>query len=880
MFISKFFKLIDFYSGGPTLLLQNKKRLNSELGGLISIAIAAVVGFLSWTLGNDILYKVNPYLLVQQEFLPDDSFQPFNYKELFFAFTFFNAATGYVLDQNKIYDVELSHAIYVQEGDKTAFYSWDLGISPCEKYENQTGGYFDYQGLYLNETILKCIENTTNLRIGGTPAALRTDWLLVRVRLCQNTTEKIEKGEYCYPREEALNKVSRNFITFFFTDKRVVPKNFEEPIQPYMKDIYQYIDSEIYKDIEFRFRGLQIKTDKGWFLEELVEEESFQYEYLRADVLSSQPEEDVFSDIWIFQNRNLTVYERRYLKIQELLASLGGILKFVVVCFTLLITPINIKQINIELMSEIYDFSNEETHKKHKTMENILHNFKTLLQFRSKLKSPMKPKQHNDSFDNNNKYAKSGVTLYNHTIPEENDDDHSNIIEGDKIMMRNYKRHETLNKNACSKSNSPHQTTKNIESQGKTNNLNIKTQIPSLDLEKITGSKNIKYYQNLHEKSQGLRQKNINDYYNKNFTLGRENTNFLGIQDNAPPKSSRDTGRRPSLDEENIVQKLPSDFSLESINKERLCEPISEKDKHITFNNSTKYLNNSKNNLEVLNNYQPIESLNQNYDNITSKGSRNRYSDDYMSDRHIVEVKNPKHQTTASLEANLNIDCSELQAERKKYESFNYYHQNLDLQEERKASRKYIGKRTSDKLAMEKLQGLKRLNTHFLNRIKNVNEIVNNKNYSSRLNFSIYELFISVCCIQRLKSNKIRYLEAQYDKCLDDIKEYLNFNSLIKRIQEIDQLKLVLLNPEQYMCFNFLAKPEIYTNKKKAIRKSTMIVEKEKNLGNEEKLKIIVEYFAMLEQLDPETLDFKLLEIMDENIRDLIFNFLTYNKMG
>ena len=44
---------------------------------------------------------------------------------------------------------------------------------------------------------------------------------------------------------------------------------------------------------------------------------------------------------------------------------------------------------------------------------------------------------------------------------------------------------------------------------------------------------------------------------------------------------------------------------------------------------------------------------------------------------------------------------------------------------------------------------------------------------------------------------------------MQNLKEYLNIRNIIRRLQDIDKLKLVLLNENQNMLFDFIPKPGV-----------------------------------------------------------------------
>ncbi len=57
----KFIKKVDLFGQHLNLYLKDKGKIKSNLGGVASIILILIILITSWFLGNDIIYKENPF---------------------------------------------------------------------------------------------------------------------------------------------------------------------------------------------------------------------------------------------------------------------------------------------------------------------------------------------------------------------------------------------------------------------------------------------------------------------------------------------------------------------------------------------------------------------------------------------------------------------------------------------------------------------------------------------------------------------------------------------------------------------------------------------------------------------------------------------------
>lgn len=124
------------------------------------------------------------------------------------------------------------------------------------------------------------------------------------------------------------DKLKEIYVQTVFFDTYLDSYNYTNPIQYYPKYDTQQINSSFLKRSYFRFSTNVYISENGWILED---EKSFFYTKLDNIKFDINPAEDILKGnmYWItFESPRLRkVVKRHYMKVQELLAKIGGLVK-------------------------------------------------------------------------------------------------------------------------------------------------------------------------------------------------------------------------------------------------------------------------------------------------------------------------------------------------------------------------------------------------------------------------------------------------------------------------------------------------------------------------------------------------------------------------
>ena len=98
---------------------------------------------------------------------------------------------------------------------------------------------------------------------------------------------------------------------------------------------------------------------------------------------------------------------------------------------------------------------------------------------------------------------------------------------------------------------------------------------------------------------------------------------------------------------------------------------------------------------------------------------------------------------------------------------------------------------------------------------------------------------------------------------------------ILRKIQEIEKIKLILLSPQQIKLFNLLSKPMIFAENEisdsmrdKEEFKMTLMMEKSKKFNDKEIMKEVLEYYKNLKDKKGSEIDERLLSMVDSSLEE------------
>ena len=347
-------KKVDFFAMRPSdRITFRKNQTFSTMTGritswiLIGLYIAAFVNF-----GNDMIYRNNPQSIFSQIVTPDPANLNLTQMKFFMAFglqDLRNYSAHYI--NESIYTVEVLQR-YKVDGKITLM---TLPIERCSL--DSVPDVDDLKDYYARNQInnLYCLRNDDSIS-----PELKSTWdgefyknILINFSPCVNTSANENQ---CKSNEIIKTYLDSSNFAIYFTNEAIDPNNFQKPITSFGKQLYTPISSSTLTYIEMLFGHFNFITDKGLLFEDLDTLVSANY-LSNRQVLSFSS--NIILQIDIKLDKIKTIYSRKYDKIQNVLANIGGIIKALMILSNLVVLPFIRLHFRLNLANTIFKFKTD-----------------------------------------------------------------------------------------------------------------------------------------------------------------------------------------------------------------------------------------------------------------------------------------------------------------------------------------------------------------------------------------------------------------------------------------------------------------------------------------------------------------------------------------
>ena len=233
-----------------------------------------------------------------------------------------------------------------------------IGYSICKEEDFDPEIYIqknlkDYFCMNLNT------KNSTFLDFGGGWDGDFINYIFAGIMACKENSFNFQKGIPCgsdKKRKEIITNgiVSSIMVPYVLFD----PSNFENPFIMDMKFISFGIDDYLVKNLNFKFQNKIVESDVGWIFQQMESNQMLSYMTHSDDSIYYLSMKDnsfgsAMSTVTLEMDKQVIKYYRKYMKIQELLANVGGILKVISTVSFYLGSFINNLYLNLDLLNFI-----------------------------------------------------------------------------------------------------------------------------------------------------------------------------------------------------------------------------------------------------------------------------------------------------------------------------------------------------------------------------------------------------------------------------------------------------------------------------------------------------------------------------------------------
>ena len=317
-YIFELFIYLDLFGTKPRFLIDGYKSQRSYIGAFISIICCSCVFMFFIYFFEKILSHSKPNMVVSN--LIDDLPDKYYFTDDFvFAISLqFPNYTNYV-DESiyflKLYDVEY---IFLED-NSYIFKEKEIPITLCSNYNIKVLPEY-FGGLNLKQ--LYCA-NFSGYYLEGEYGQKKWRTLNFKFRKCTN----FSNYNNCLNQEEIDKYLQSGYVDIFMTDKMIVPKDFKNPTKIYGKNIFDSINGMDYMDYWIYLKRLEVQTDEGIIFDQIVKTSVLSFE--KTSTMKYSLLDETFLQVILRISINKEIYDRTYMKLQEALANVGGMVKII-----------------------------------------------------------------------------------------------------------------------------------------------------------------------------------------------------------------------------------------------------------------------------------------------------------------------------------------------------------------------------------------------------------------------------------------------------------------------------------------------------------------------------------------------------------------------
>ena len=320
--MKKYIQKLDVFGEMPKLLIKNEIRHHSLFGGLMTLVLICISIVAFCLFAQELFIKTSPSvnLSTQTNSHPDQ-------------INYFNNFEFLIGIQNKNNIVEINESIFYAKGyisrttvNETGTFNmkYEIDLEPCSDVLVDSIHYELFK--HLNLKGFFCISkhqskvNISDIYINEFWGNNNFQMIQIKFYQCNNKTMK------CADQDTIDSYLHLTELSLFTIDTLIETRDYSNPFEQISKESFFYVSNSFKVSITEYISHLEMNSDDGFLFTTNSLKGTFKQDSI-IDYTLYQDNVDTFISFSIQLNNIKEVYYRKYYKIQDLLAQVGGIYK-------------------------------------------------------------------------------------------------------------------------------------------------------------------------------------------------------------------------------------------------------------------------------------------------------------------------------------------------------------------------------------------------------------------------------------------------------------------------------------------------------------------------------------------------------------------------
>jgi hypothetical protein len=318
--MSHLLKRIDLYGEKVKFYIKNEETINTVHGGLLTIITIAVIAYATWLIGNDIFYKRTPTAYTESFIQKNFPLVNVNRTNFPFALQVYDIDNN-VVEDDRIFKMTMFYMENFIDPDNPTVGTGsqiELELEPCQYYHFPNVTKDDFIGAGLPS--FKCAKNDS-IPVFGYFSENKCNNIRIKLSMCSSGNCVSEKEILDYMK---IRKINLNLI---YLSPFLINSNFSQPVQNSINLQYFFAQTTMAKAIQFGLEQNTLVTDSGSLFEQSGSQNFLKLTLLKS--LDSIDIDDTNKDLIImdiYSSNMANTYYRKYIKIPDILATIGGLM--------------------------------------------------------------------------------------------------------------------------------------------------------------------------------------------------------------------------------------------------------------------------------------------------------------------------------------------------------------------------------------------------------------------------------------------------------------------------------------------------------------------------------------------------------------------------
>ena len=308
-------KKFDYYSNTYQLEENFINRNQNLFGAIATISMFLATLVLSFMFGNEIYRRKDPFASTSKQYNTNSIVM---LKEMPFVFNFYTKKEPILKNFQDYVDFQVSQMTV--HSNNTFILDLSLKLINCSLVK-----YDKFESIFDNKKNDNkdyfCIGHKNDTLFKNSFTELDSQYISIVVKSCNSKLRKCP--------DDLNEKLSEFYFQMNFYNSYFDSTNYTDPIQKYEYFNTIQANNKMMKRQYIRFNNNEYITDNGWILEEVVKYNYISLQDIKLDInpLDEKSQAPSLVQLSLESPKIKEVTKRTYLKIQELVAKIGGLVK-------------------------------------------------------------------------------------------------------------------------------------------------------------------------------------------------------------------------------------------------------------------------------------------------------------------------------------------------------------------------------------------------------------------------------------------------------------------------------------------------------------------------------------------------------------------------